>query len=87
MSPELRAAVLIALMLPATAGCGTLNTGNRSVDRAFNRAETATEKPAKCFLITGLAAAFGWLWWRDGTLEYTPSAPEGEKVSLGWRDD
>ena len=87
MSLGLRAAVLFALMLPATVGCGTLNTGNRTLDRTFNKAETATEKPAKCFLVTGLATVFGWLWLRDGTLEYTPSAPGGEKVSLGWRDD
>ncbi len=82
----MRGAIILMLM-PAIVGCGTLHTGNRDLDRSFNSAQEATEKPTRCFLITGLVAACGWFWaTHDGTVDYDSGAPAGEKVSLGFKD-
>jgi hypothetical protein len=88
MLPNLCAAIILCLVLSLCAGCGTLNTGHRDLDRTFNKAQTATEKPGECCVVAGLAGLFGWFWaTHDGTIEYDPSAPKGEKVSLGFEDD
>ena len=88
MLSRLRATLVVSLTLPLIAGCGTLNSGHRDLDRTFNNAQTATEKPARCCVIAGIAGLFGWFWaTHDGTIEYDPSAPEGERVSLGFKDD
>jgi hypothetical protein len=88
MLSRLRAMIVVCLTLPLVIGCGTLNTGHRDLDRTFNKAQAATEKPASCCVIAGLTGLFGWLWFtNDGTIEYDPSAPEGEKVSLGFDHD
>jgi hypothetical protein len=88
MLPSLRVTTVVLLTLPLCAGCGTLNTGHRDLDRTFNKAQTATEKPASCCVVAGLTGLFGWLWFtNDGTVEYDPSAPKGERVSLGVAHD
>jgi hypothetical protein len=88
MLSSLRNTTAVLLTLPLFAGCGTLNTGHRDLDRTFNKAQTATEKPASCCVVAGLTGLLGWLWFtNDGTVEYDSSAPKGEKVSLGFEHD
>jgi hypothetical protein len=54
-------AIFLSIGLLSDAGCAyTLDTGNRKVDRAWNKAENAAEAPAQCFLVT--AATGLWLW-------------------------
>ena len=59
MLQSLRATIVVCLTLTLCAGCGTLNTGHRDLDSTFNKAQTATEKPASCCIVAGIAGLFG----------------------------
>jgi hypothetical protein len=53
---------VVAIMCGVTAaGCTSLDTGNRKIDHEFSKVQTATEKPADCFLVSGCVAVLVWL--------------------------
>jgi hypothetical protein len=81
MRSSLRAAIVVSLIVPLAVGCGTLNTGHRDLDNTFNRAQNATDKPGVCCF------AFLWMFVPHSKVEYDPTAPEDEKLKLGFEGD